>query len=216
MNNLKLNITKFLNNLINSLITKFIILLNDPSNIQTFSLWTSAIVAALISVIYAKLFRLAEAGFYHLLEKNDHQPYLIFFVSPLLFVLAGYVVKRFAPEASGSGIPQIMAANEMSYTENKAQIDRLLSLKTASVKVVSSLLCVLGGGAIGREGPTLQICTSIFHFLGQQVRRFIPHVGEHTLVVAGAAAGLASAFNTPLGGIVYAIEELGLVHFHKV
>lgn len=138
-------------------------------------------------------------------------------MSPVVFFVAWFIVYKYAPEASGSGIPQIMAANEMDYKDgNVPIIDRLLSIRTGVVKIISSLLCAVGGGAIGREGPTLQICTSIFHFFGQQIRKFAPKTGEHVLVVAGAAAGLASAFNTPLGGIVYAIEELGLVHFHKI
>lgn len=188
--------------------------ISDPANFQNFGLWISAIVAALISVIYAKLFHFAEHRFNSILE---HTPYLTFITSPFLFLVAWWLVRRYAPEASGSGIPQIMAANEMEYSgENRPVINRLLSLRTAGVKILSSLLCVFGGGAVGREGPTLQICTSVFHFFGQKVRRFVPSTNEHIWVVAGAAAGLASAFNTPLGGIVYAIEELGLVHFHKI
>jgi H+/Cl- antiporter ClcA len=95
-------------------------------------------------------------------------------------------------------------------------VARLLSLRTAAIKVLSSLTCLAGGGAIGREGPTLQISGAIFHFIGGKVRRFYPNSDEQTWVIAGAAAGLASAFNTPLGGIVYAIEELGAKHFHRI
>ncbi|MCB0411325.1 MAG: chloride channel protein [Bdellovibrionales bacterium] len=84
------------------------------------------------------------------------------------------------------------------------------------IKFLSSLFCLAGGGAIGREGPTLQISAVIFHYFGQKVRRFYPNSSEQTWVIAGAAAGLASAFNTPLGGIVYAIEELGMAYFHRI
>lgn len=171
-------------------------------------------MAALVSVAYAKLFWLAENLFHATTQRFALSAYVI---SPLAFLLAWLLVKRYAPEAAGSGIPQIMAANEIDYNgQGKALVDRLLSLKTALIKIASSLLCAVGGGAIGREGPTLQISTSIFHFVGNKVRRFAPGTSEHTWVVAGAASGLASAFNTPLGGIVYAIEELGLVHFHKI
>jgi H+/Cl- antiporter ClcA len=127
------------------------------------------------------------------------------------------VVHRFAPEAAGSGIPQVMAANETEYVgENCKLVDRLLSMRMAGVKLLSSLFGVLAGGANGREGPTIQIGASVFHFFGKRFRRFLPDTNEHIWVVAGAAAGLASAFNTPLGGIVYAVEELGIVHFHKI
>lgn len=193
-------------------ITRFF---NDKTNIQNAGLWASALVAGFISVGYALLFRKAEEFF--LTFTTSHHWGWVFLITPVLFCLAWYLVRRFAPEAAGSGIPQIMAANEMDYRgAARTRVDQLLSPRTAVVKICSSLLCVLGGGAIGREGPTLQISTSIFHFFGRQVRRFVPETSEQTWVVAGAAAGLASAFNTPLGGIVYAIEELGVVHFHRI
>jgi H+/Cl- antiporter ClcA len=152
----------------------------------------------------------------HDLLWSSHRDW-IFVISPCLFLAAWYLVRRYSAEAAGSGIPQVMAANELDYRESgQERVDRLLSLRTAGIKVASSLLCLLGGGAIGREGPTLQISTSIFHFFGRLVRRYVPETAEQTWVVAGAAAGLASAFNTPLGGIVYAIEELGVPHFHRI
>jgi len=189
--------------------------IREPLNIQNAGLWIAAIVAGFTSVGYALLFREADRLFHSFLS-SAHSRWS-FALTPMLFLLAWYLVKRFAPEAAGSGIPQIMAANEMDYRgPARTKIDRLLSLQTAAIKVVSSLLCVLGGGAIGREGPTLQISTSLFHFFGTKVRKYVPESSEQTWVVAGAAAGLASAFNTPLGGIVYAIEELGVSHFHRV
>ena len=189
--------------------------LTNSRNIQNLGLWTSALVAGFISVAYAYAFRQAETAFHRFMES----PYAawVFVVSPVCFLAAWYLVRRFSSEAAGSGIPQIMAANEMDYRgEARVHVDKLLSPRTAVVKVCSSLLCIVGGGAIGREGPTLQISTSIFHFFGRKVRRFVPETAEQTWIVAGAAAGLASAFNTPLGGIVYAIEELGITHFHKI
>ncbi len=189
--------------------------ITDPSNIQNMGLWMAAVVAGFVSVAYAKLFRIADEAFSTLLASPyGHWSFLF---TPFVFILAWYIVRKYAPEASGSGIPQIMAANELEYRDqNCPRVDRLLSLKTSGIKILSSLLCVVGGGAIGREGPTLQISTSIFHFFGKKVRQFVPDSKEQTWVVAGAAAGLASAFNTPLGGIVYAIEELGVVHFHRI
>jgi H+/Cl- antiporter ClcA len=189
--------------------------LTDPANLQNIGLWVSALTAGFISVGYAWLFRAADGIFRQLLQ--SHSSAWTFGATPVLFLLAWILVRRYAPEAAGSGIPQIMAANEMEYSgESLRRVDTLLSLRTAMIKVLSSLICVLGGGAIGREGPTLQISSSLFHFFGKKVRRFMPATNEQMWVVAGAAAGLASAFNTPLGGIVYAIEEMGIAHFHRV
>lgn len=189
-------------------------IISDPKNHQTIALWTSAMVAAIIAVAYAKLFRIAEEEFRSVLKS---EPLYVFIISPVFFLLAWLIVRKYAPEAAGSGIPQIMAANEMDHGKKSTPaVQSLLSLRTAGIKVISSLLCVGGGGAVGREGPTLQICASVFYFFGRQLNRFSPKAYEPVWVVAGAAAGLASAFNTPLGGIVYAIEELGLVQFHKI
>lgn len=188
--------------------------LSDPTYIQTIGLWAAALVASMVAVLYAKMFTFAEHLFHTYVASH---PVALFLGTPACFILAWYLVRKFGPDAGGSGIPQIMAANEAEHiADNKTFVDRLLSLRTAAVKVVSSLLCVVGGGAIGREGPTLQVSACIFHFFGGITRRFNPKHNHSIWVTAGAASGLASAFNTPLGGIVYAIEELGLVHFQKI
>ena len=187
----------------------------NDENIQNVALWFSAVVAAGISVLYALAFRKIEASAREYL--SPLRGYHAFYLSPLLFIAAWALVRKFASEAAGSGIPQIMAANEMDYDgPDQARVDVLLSPKTLIVKVASSLLCVAGGGAIGREGPNLQISASLFHLMGRWVRKIVPRTSEQMWIVAGAAAGLASAFNTPLGGIVYAIEELGSEHFHRI
>ena len=71
----------------------------------------------------------------------------------------------------------------------------------------------LGGGAIGREGPTIQIAASIYKIVYQLLPKWWPKIAKRNMMVTGAAAGLAAAFNTPLGGIVFAIEELTKTHF---
>ena len=189
-------------------------LISDYANLQAVGLWAAAITTGLLAVAYAYAFRFVESEFEHFLAAA---PWVVFSIAPAFFVLAWWLVHRFAPEASGSGIPQVMSAIELDYHgENVVFVDRLLSLKTAAIKILSSLLCLAGGGAIGREGPTLQVSAVIFHSIGKFVRRLYPATHEQTWVIAGAAAGLASAFNTPLGGIVYAIEELGMKHFQRV
>lgn len=72
---------------------------------------------------------------------------------------------------------------------------------------------VFGGGVIGREGPTIQISASIFKKINDWLPDWYPKISKRNMIVTGAAAGLAAAFNTPLGGIVFAIEELTKTHF---
>ncbi len=188
--------------------------LSDYTNLQAWGLWTSAVVVGLVAIGYAQLFRYIEHQFETYLQIS---PEICALFTPFAFLTAWHVVFRFAPEAGGSGIPQVIAAAEVSSVKARAPlVEKILSLKTAAIKVLSSLICLAGGGAIGREGPTLQISASLFHWFGTRVRRYYPQSDQQTWIVAGSAAGLASAFNTPLGGIVYAIEELAATYFHRV
>ncbi len=133
--------------------------------------------------------------------------------SPLLFMPAGfallaYCCERAFPGSQGSGIPQTMAA--MDELGDKKQ-SRLLSVRIAIGKIVSTLggLCI--GASIGREGPTVQIGASIMHmFYGRGP--FQTAETRRILILAGGAAGIAAAFNTPLAGIMFAIEELSKKH----
>lgn len=188
--------------------------ISDYTSIQAWGLWIAAVVTGLVAIGYARLFRVIEAQFDSLLQTH---PLICVFATPVAFLMAWVLVYRFAPEAGGSGIPQVIAAVEEGAPKTEVPfVERILSLKTAVVKVLSSLICLLGGGAIGREGPTLQVSASIFHWFGRHVRKYYPQADQQTWIIAGSAAGLASAFNTPLGGIVYAIEELAATHFHRV
>jgi H+/Cl- antiporter ClcA len=189
-------------------------LISESANIQSFGLWSAALVTGLMAVGYARLFRGIEEIFGSLLGEHPLQAIAL---TPPAFLLSWWLVYKLAPEASGSGIPQVMAAADLNADPSKKElVNRLLSVRTAGVKVLSSLICLIGGGAIGREGPTLQVSAVVFRFFGKHVRRYVPSTDEQTWIIAGAAAGLASAFNTPLGGIVYAIEEMAISHFHKI
>jgi H+/Cl- antiporter ClcA len=85
-------------------------------------------------------------------------------------------------------------------------------LKIIVVKICSTLLMVLGGGAVGREGPTIQIAGSIFYTINKHIPASWPKLSRQSYLLTGAAAGLAAAFNTPLGGMVFAMEELAKIH----
>ncbi len=116
-----------------------------------------------------------------------------------------WVTRRFAPGAAGSGIPQVMAT--LDGTMEPSQRSLLVSLRLTLAKMILTSWGVLAGLSLGREGPSVQIAAGIM----VSVRRWLPRralAHEHGLLVAGGAAGIAAAFNTPLGGVMFAIEEL--------
>lgn len=177
--------------------------------LQAFPFWLASVVAGLSAVLYTKLFVWTEG-----ISRAFIQQYKwwFFLLSPLTFVFAFFIVKKWARYARGSGIPQVMAALEMPSGTSSATFNKFVGVKIIIVKIFSSLLMVLGGGAVGREGPTIQISASIFRKINQWIPDSWPKISKRTMILTGAAAGLAAAFNTPLGGIVFAVEELSNTH----
>ncbi len=171
--------------------------------------WIASLLTGLVAVAYTKLFGLGEKLSFYLFHLHE---WLIFIVTPVCFVTAWWIVKKFAMYAKGSGIPQVMAAVEFANPKYDHRVDRLLSIKVMIVKITSSLLMIVGGGAIGREGPTIQIAGCIFRKVNQLTPKAFPKISKRNMIMTGAAAGLAAAFNTPLGGIVFAVEELSKTH----
>ncbi len=189
----KIDNTRFKDNLLNAL-----------------PFWLGALITGVAAVFYAKLFSWAEEGTYYIFHKAG---WLFFIITPLSFLLALWLVYTFAPYAKGSGIPQVSAAIELTNPKHHYKVNRLLGVRILFVKVLSSLMMVFGGGVVGREGPTIQIAASIFKKINDLLPKWYPKISRRNMIVTGAAAGLASAFNTPLGGIVFAIEELTKTHF---
>jgi H+/Cl- antiporter ClcA len=178
--------------------------------LQAIPFWIASVITGLIAVVYARLFLMAE-NLTALIYK--HHEWFLFILMPVCFVVAWWLVKRFAPFSRGSGIPQVAAAIEITGPRSDPKVDKLLSIKIILVKVLSSLVFAVGGGAIGREGPTIQIAAAVFRKVNQVLPAWWPKVAKRNMIITGAAAGLAAAFNTPLGGIVFAIEELTKTHF---
>ncbi len=177
---------------------------------QLIPLWIASVLVGCTAVLYAKSFLYVEG------ISSDFfasYPEAIFIISPITFLGSWFLVHKFAPMSAGSGIPQVMAAVEL---ESKSDLSKqLLNLKVSFVKVVSSLVMLAGGGAIGREGPTIQISASIFSFIHHTLPKQWEKFSAQLMILTGAASGLAAAFNTPLGGIVFAIEELTRIQFSK-
>jgi len=125
--------------------------------------------------------------------------------TPLCCGAIVWATRRFAPGAAGSGIPQVVATLDSAMAP--AQRGLLVSLRLTITKILLTTWGVLAGLSLGREGPSVQIAAGVM----VSIRRWLPKralVSDHGLLVAGGAAGIAAAFNTPLGGVMFAIEEL--------
>lgn len=149
------------------------------------------------AVALAQLADLAQIAFGAVVS---HFRYASLVLTPAGFALSVFLTNRFFQNAQGSGIPQAIAARHL--TDQTAR-ESLVSLRVAAGKILLTLFGLLCGASVGREGPTVQIGASIMFALG----RFSPR-RQPGLILAGAAAGVAAAFNTPLAGIVFGIEEM--------
>ena len=165
--------------------------------------WAGAIGIGLISVLFAVLADHAQALF-HTITGDDGgwRFYLPLAITPLGFVLCAWLAQAFFPGAQGSGIPQAIAARHLRDDEDRSHI---LSLRLVVGKVALTVVGLFCGASIGREGPTVQVGASLM----LQVARWGGMAQARGLILAGSAAGIAAAFNTPLAGIVFAIEEMG-------
>jgi CIC family chloride channel protein len=120
-----------------------------------------------------------------------------FIIVPVVGGLAAvFLVQTFAPEARGHGVPEVMDA--IFYNEGR------IRPVVAAVKSLASALAIGSGSAVGREGPIIQIGASLGSSIGQLIR--LQPWQRITLVAAGAGAGIAATFNTPIGGVIFAIE----------
>lgn len=131
-------------------------------------------------------------------------PWLTLIITPAGLMAVAWLTRRVFPGAHGSGIPQAVAALQNGSHELRS---RVLSLRIAFGKILLTLIGLFSGASIGREGPTVHIGASIMFSLGRRAK-FPHHYLEHGLILAGGAAGIAAAFNTPIAGIMFAIEEM--------
>ncbi len=112
--------------------------------------------------------------------------------------IAASITARFAPEARGHGVPEVMAAVALS--------GGIIRPRVIGIKALASATSIAFGGSVGREGPIVQIGAAIGSVLGQIVHAPAPVV--RTLVACGAAAGISATFNAPIGGVFFASEVI--------
>jgi chloride channel protein, CIC family len=173
---------------------------------QRRSMFPRAMLVGLGAGLIASLFRAALAGadtFRNWLIDWAHHFPEAGWLFPVLFGMAGasisvFLVSRFAPETSGSGIPHLEATLHRLRTLNWKRV--------LPVKFVAGVLAIGSGMALGREGPTVQMGGAVGDSIATWLK-VLPRE-RRTLIAAGAGAGLAAAFNAPLSGVIFVLEEI--------
>ena len=163
--------------------------------------WGGALTIGAVAAIFALASVQADGLFHHFYNKY---PYLSLLVPPLGLALIAFLTKQLFKGTEGSGIPQAIASLSMHSNATRSSV---LSLRVAFGKILLTCGGLLSGASIGREGPTVHVGASIMYSL----RRIAPFRGKdmtRSLILAGGAAGIAAAFNTPLAGIMFAVEEM--------
>ena len=156
-----------------------------------------------LAVVVFTLLADAAFGLYQGLRSTAWWAPLIW--TPLLTAAVVWSIRRWAPGAGGSGVPQVLVALAPETPESARH--RFVSLRLSLAKIAAVTGGLLAGLSIGRQGPSVQIAAGVM----LHARRWLSprsDISTRELLVAGGAAGIAAAFNTPLGGIVFAIEEL--------
>jgi CIC family chloride channel protein len=182
----------------------------DPPPIAWWAMGLLALGIGLIAGYGAVVFRAMIGGFHNLLflgtlswtyDANLHTPpspwgVLVILVPMVGAVGVAFIVGTFAPEAKGHGVPEVMES--IYYRDGR------IRPVVAAVKSIASALSIGSGGSVGREGPIAQIGAAFGSTLGQIIR--MPPHQRIVLVAAGAGAGIAATFNSPIGGIAFAVE----------
>ncbi|RYH07793.1 H(+)/Cl(-) exchange transporter ClcA [Tropicimonas sp. IMCC6043] len=168
---------------------------------------------ALLSIIVGMAAGLIGAAFRYSLERADafremavvHTssypilgPLMMMTGAALAAGLAAWLVRRFSPDAAGSGIPHVEAVLEGSLAPAPARL--------IPVKFLGGVLAMGSGLALGREGPSVQMGVTAAHIIGGLFRRDTED--RRALIAGGAGAGLATAFNAPGAGAIFVLEEL--------
>ncbi|MDJ0695849.1 chloride channel protein [Mastigocoleus sp. MO_188.B34] len=172
-----------------------------PLGTRSFAAYTEASVIGIFAALSAVFLKNCSGwlGTMRLRAASELPPWLVLpLIGISLGFLAGWMVERFAPEAAGGGVPRIKAS--LSCIKNR------LSWRVAFVKLFASIITIGSGITMGRQAPTVHVGAS----LAGGLSRWVPNspVRRRQMITAGAAAGLAAAFNAPISGVLFVVEEL--------
>jgi H+/Cl- antiporter ClcA len=199
----------------------------QPTHSSSFASWRAVVitsVAAILTGFAAYYFVLAEGWGDTLVKclQGDHPifglqvtgawtwilPAIFIAISMMLIVV---VQRKFFPGTEGTGIPQAIAALKIGDRPERAL---MLSVRIAIGKTLLLTVALLSGITVGREGPSVHVGACFMH-LCTKVTRLPPFLVQRGLILAGSAAGIAAAFNTPIAGVVFCFEEVGRMFDRK-
>ncbi len=170
-------------------------------DVKTQILIRVAIIGVIIGCI-AVAFRVLTEKLGHFFHYNlYHREYWYEWLYPILICTSGglfasFITQKYAPDAAGSGIPQV------KHALNNSNI--YIGLRTVIVKFFGAIVGIASGLSMGREGPTIHIGAG----LGNKIAKLLNSKHHKRAMASGAGAGLAAAFNTPIAGVLFIIEEL--------
>lgn len=191
--------------LTNRSVTEFLLYAFDwHRNSEMVTLVGLSVFVGIFSGVSALVFRWLIEGFRALFFGSAEAalsflgPYYVILVPAAGGLLVGPLIYFFAREAKGHGVPEVMLAVAERGGRIRPQV--------AVVKSLASSLCIGSGGSVGREGPIVQIGSTLGSALGQWLR--LPDERIRTLVACGAAGGIAATFNAPIAGVFFAMEVI--------
>ena len=153
------------------------------------------IIVGVASALFSYAVNFAQWLCLHIYALSNWAMYIY---SPLVFVIIVYLLKKYFPYADGSGLPQGYAVDIF----DGYRLNKIYSINSLIGKVILTFMSIAAGASLGKEGPTIQICSSLF----AQIRN-ISDKKKRLLIKLGAGVGVAAAFNAPIGGMVFAVEE---------
>ncbi|WP_440210633.1 chloride channel protein [Actinobacillus pleuropneumoniae] len=165
--------------------------------------------AALVAFFSLGFAKLAEFGLHLNAQWTAKYPLAVWFVMPLGMAALAWFTAKYTPYVAGSGIPQVIASMSLPHGALKS---KLVAFWQTLWKIPLTFLAMVCGASVGREGPSVQVGAAVMLAWGNFCHKHgyaFKGLSANELMAAGAGGGLAAAFNAPLAGVIFAIEELG-------
>ena len=160
--------------------------------------WQFISLCVVVGVISAAFTKLVNFASWLCQQMYATGSWTMFIYTPLVILATVFLMKKYFPYADGSGLPQGYAVDIF----DEERLNNTYSIRSMLGKLLLTFMSIAGGASLGKEGPTIQVCSSLFAQL-----RNLSDGRRRLLIKLGAGVGVAAAFNTPVGGMVFAVEE---------